>query len=220
MRTATWTVLSIAAFAASLPATLVLLGPIGFAVGAGGQLDTHLVEMALWPILWGGLSVAGSWVAARRFLPAPRPAGAGLALAIPGFVIAAASHVVLQQWETGRFGYPDPDLVGPMAGLFAVLVMIGVAAFGTFVAPANAGAVPAGIAIIGAGLVGLIAVSNAAGLDDGIAPDSVPLAAWTLASVAYAGVAAVLVIRRVSGWGAPDHSSRGCRASAGRAGTR
>lgn len=195
MREVAWIILSIVAFFAALLATLPTVSLIGSTLSPAG--DLHLLQMALWPIVWGTFALAAVWLLGRALLGFPRLHPTGLALAVTGVGLAAWHHVVLQLWGRAHLGYYDPDMIGPTAGLFAVLVGIGVAAFGSYVAPRGVLWVPGALVVLGTLGVLVIAAGNAiAGAPNGIAADSIPLAVSIGAAVAYAVAASVLVVVR------------------------
>jgi len=102
-----------------------------------------------------------------------------------GIGLSAVVHVVLQQWEIERFGYPDPEFVGWTAALFGVLIGQATAHFGSQIAPRKSRGWPTAATVVGAAIGSLIVVSNLPGLEDGIRPESVPLAIWIAASGVY-----------------------------------
>lgn len=64
----------------------------------------------------------GVLVAAQLALGAwlrPSPMAMGIAV---GIGLSSVVNVVLQRWEMTRFGITEPELVGPTAGLLAVLI--------------------------------------------------------------------------------------------------
>lgn len=188
MRGFGWAVASAACFVAALFASVAMLGTIESAF----ETD-HLVDMALWSVTWGGLSLGGLIVAGRLLLSEPMRIGPlTVAVAAVGIGLSAVVHVVLQQWEIARFGIVDPDLVGPTAGLFAVLVGVAVAGFGSLVAPPSARAWPLAATLTGSAMAAVILLGNLGGLMDGLAAESFALAAWLAASGVYVAV--------VSGW--------------------
>ena len=200
-----WVIGSIAAFGLALFATLPIITvsadlfapPLGF--------DRHLLSMALWPIVWALLAAGGIWLLRNVLLGPVRPQPMAVVLLLLGCVIAAWHHVALQRWLFHRFGYVDPDMVGWTVGLFAVLAMIGVAAFATLIAPARVAWVPAGVAVIGAAGTVLIGVDNAiSGVPNGIASDSVPLAVTLVVASLYAIGASVMVVRQLWRTSRPD----------------
>lgn len=189
----TWAALSFVFFVAALLAVLP------FTAAAKLVWDTpHLVEIAAWSPIWGVLSVLGVLVAARLALGARlRPSPVAIGVAAFGIGLSAVLNVVLLQWETTRFGYIEPELVGLTAGLFAVLIGLAVAAFGVLIAPRRLIGWPLAAFALGFVLVAIIVLSNIPGLDNGIGPESWPLAICVGLSGLYAVVTAGLVIRRV-----------------------
>jgi hypothetical protein len=188
----TWAALSFTGFVASLFAVL----PFIFAMKLIWDAP-HLAQRGAWSVIWGVLSLIGVLLAARLVFGAwlrPRP----LAVAVAGFGIglSAVLNIVLLQWETARFGYIEPELVGLTAGLFAVLIGLSVAAFGALLVPRRLIGWPLAMVTLGLAGVAIIVLSNAPGLGNGIGPDSWPLAICVGLSGLYALATAGLVLRR------------------------
>jgi hypothetical protein len=157
----------------------------------------HLVEMAEWSVVWGALSVVGVLMAGRLAFGRPlRLSIVGLALAGTGIVLSATVHVVLQQWAVIRVGHYDAEWFGWTAGMFAVLIGLATAAFGVFIAPRGTAGWPLAFVLLGGALTAWIVLSNVPGLEDGIAPDSWPLAIWLGISGLYAVVVTVTSVIR------------------------
>jgi hypothetical protein len=157
----------------------------------------HLAQMGAWSVIWGVLSLIGLLVAARLVFGAwLRPRPLAVAIAGVGIGLSAVLNVVLQRWETIRFGITEPELVGLTAGLFAVLIGLSVAAFGAFLVPRRLIGWPLAMVVLGFAGVAIIVLSNIPGLQDGIGADSWPLAICVGLSGAYAIVTAGLVLRR------------------------
>jgi len=194
LRGLAWATLSFGMFVAALYAVLPILAVVNWFADL-----PHLTEMAVWSVLWGGLSLLGVVVAARlafgAWLPLPPT---GIAIAVIGVVLSAIVHVVLQQWEIARFGVPEPEYVGWTAGMFAVLIGLATATFGVFLAPKQVVGWPLAAVLLGCAGVAFIVLSNVPGLRDGIADDSWPLAICIGLSAVYALGAAGLVVRRVA----------------------
>jgi hypothetical protein len=187
-----WASLSLVFFVAALLATLPLLGAVNLVWDA-----PHLAEMAIWSPVWGILSILGVLVAAQLALGAwLRPPAVAVAVGAAGISLSAVVNVVLQQWEMARFGITEPELVGPTAVLFAVLVGLAVAGFGALAAPRRLIGWPMAAVALGFLGVAVIVLSNLTGLRNGIAPESWPLAVWVGISGLYALVTTGLVIRR------------------------
>lgn len=189
----TWAALSFVFFVAALLAVLP------FTAAAKLVWDTpHLVEMAAWSPIWGVLSVLGVLLAAQLALGAwLRPPAVAIGVAAVGIGLSAVLNVVLQQWETTRFGITEPELVGPTAGLFAVLIGLAVAGFGALLAPRRLIGWPLAAVVLGFLGVAIIVASNVPGLGDGIGAESWPLAICVALSGLYALVVTGLVMRRV-----------------------
>lgn len=191
LRGLAWAAWSTAAFVVALVASVGSFSVIHWFVDV-----PHAVDMALWPPVWGGLSLIGVEAAGRiafgRWL---RPNLVASSFAIAGIVLSSIVLLAVQQWTIGRFGYPDPDFVGATAWLFAALVALAVATFAALVAPARAVLWPL-IACLWAAFVVLVMVaSNIPALADGIADDSWPLAASVALASLYALFCPALVLR-------------------------
>ena len=188
----TWAALSFIFFVAALLAVLPFTAAVRLV------WDTpHLVEMAAWSPIWGVLSVLGVLLAAQLALGAwLRPPLLAIGVAAVGIGLSAVLNVVLVQWQTTRFGYVDPELVGPTAGLFAVLMGLAVAGFGALIAPRRLIGWPLAAFGLGFVLVTIIVLSNLPGLDDGIGAESWPLAICVGLAGVYALATGGLVVRR------------------------
>jgi hypothetical protein len=188
----TWAALSFTGFVASFFAVLPFIVAMKLIWDA-----PHLAQMGAWSVIWGILSLLGVLVAARLVLGAwLRPRPLGVAVAGVGIGLSAVLNVVLLQWETTRFGYIEPEMVGLTAGLFAVLIGLSVAAFGAFLVPRRLIGWPLAMVALGFAGVAIIMLSNLTGLADGIGADSWPLAICVGLSGVYALVTAGLVVRR------------------------
>lgn len=188
----TWAALSFVFFVAALLAVLP------FTAAAKLVWDTpHLVEMAAWSPIWGVLSVLGVLVAAQLALGSwLRPSPVAIGVAAFGIGLSAVLNVVLTQWQTDRFGYVEPELVGLTAGLFAVLIGLAVAGFAALIAPRRLIGWPLAAFALGFVGVAIIVLSNVSGLGNGIGAKSWPLAICVGLSGLYAVVTGGLVVRR------------------------
>jgi hypothetical protein len=188
----TWAALSFTGFVASLFAVL----PFIFAMKLVWDAP-HLAQMGAWSVIWGVLSLLGVLAAARLVFGAwLRPRPLAIAVAGVGIGLSAVLNVVLLQWETTRFGYIEPEMVGLTAGLFAVLIGLSVAAFGAFLVPRRLIGWPLAMVALGFAGVAIIVLSNLPGLADGIGADSWPLAICVGLSGVYALIAGGMVVRR------------------------
>jgi hypothetical protein len=141
--------------------------------------------------------VLGVLVAARLVLGTwLQPPRVAVGIAVVGIALSAVVNVVLQQWEMTRFGITEPELVGPTAGLFAVLIGLAVAGFSAFVAPRRLIGWPLGAVVLAFAGVAIVVLSNLPGLANGIPAESWPLAIWVGLSGVYAVVVTALVVRR------------------------
>jgi hypothetical protein len=193
-----WTAVSLGFFVASAFAIFVVNMLVRLFINV-----PHLVAMAEWSLVWGGLSTLGVVVAGRlAFGRVPRVSATAIILASIGIVLSAIVHVVLQQWAVARFGFYDPEFVWWTAGLFAVLIGLATSAFGVFVAPPGAANWPLAFALAGAAAVAFIVLGNLPGLRDGIESGSWPLAIWLGISGLYAAVIALASVVRARHLGA------------------
>jgi hypothetical protein len=158
-------------------------------------------QFLLQPLIWGGAVLGGVLVLARfvfrRSLPMTWPS---LALAIAGLVLAGLLEASLHDWALTRLGVFEWRLIGPTAGLFAVIVGSAVAGFGVLVAPRGGTLAPLVMAVGGALVSGLVVAMNMPGLGDGMEPGSVVPALLIAAGGAYALIVAfisvVMAVRR------------------------
>ena len=191
----TWAALSFTGFVASLFAAL----PFIFAMKLIWDAP-HLAQMGAWSVSWGVLALIGVLVAARLVFGAwLRPPPIAVAVAGVGIGLSAVLNVVLLQWETARFGYIEPELVGLTAGLFAVLIGLSVAAFGALLVPRRLIGWPLAMVALGFAGVAIIVLGNVPGLANGIGADSWPLAICVGLSGLYALATGGLVLRRALG---------------------
>lgn len=188
-----WAGLCFVAWFASLFVALPLAGPIGSIVNVAGPGEPLRWELAVFLAIDGLLSMAAALVIGRRIFGrglVARPVD--LVMPLIGVALAIAVELALHAWAEARFGYYDNELVWWTAGLAAMLVITAIATFGVQIAPAGAAIAPRTCTVIAALLVWLIVVSNAAGLRDGVDPESWPLAILVGLSAAYAAVAVAL----------------------------
>jgi hypothetical protein len=152
-------------------------------------------QFLLQPLIWGAAVLAGTLVLARgafgRWLPV---AWSALALALVGLTLAGALDESLHGWALGRLGVFDWALLGPSAGLFALLVGSSVAGFGVLIAPRRASLPPLVFAVGGALLSGLVVAMNMPGLGDGLGAASVLPALLVAAAGAYALLTAFIAV--------------------------
>jgi hypothetical protein len=111
-----------------------------------------------------------------------------------GLVLAGSLEASLHAWALDRFATFNWRLIGPTAGLFAVIVGSAVAGFAVLLAPRGASLPPLMFAVGGALLSGLVVAVNMPGLGDGIEPESVAPALLVAAGGAYALVVAFIAV--------------------------
>lgn len=177
-----WTIGSLGWFAASAYLTLPLVTALP-------------AQFLLQPLVWGAAVLLGSLVLARgafgRWLPVSK---SGLAVALVGLPLAGLLEASLHGWALGRLGVFSWQLLGPTAGLFALIVGSAAAGFGVLIAPRRASLPPLVFAVGGALLSGLVVAMNMPGLGDGLGAGSVLPALLVGAAGAYALVVAFIAV--------------------------
>jgi hypothetical protein len=187
-----WASLSLVFFVAALLAVLPVIAAMKLVWDA-----PHLAQMAAWSPIWGILAALGVLLAAQLALGTwLRPPPLAIGVAAIGITLSAVLNVVLTEWQTARFGYVEPEMVGPTAGLFAVLIGLAVAGFGALLAPRQLIGWPLAAVALGFIGVAVIVVGNLPGLANGIPAESWPLAICVGLSGVYALVTGGLVLRR------------------------
>jgi hypothetical protein len=152
-------------------------------------------QFALQPLIWGGVVLAGVLLLARvlfnRWLRVPLPA---LILALVGLGLAGLLEASLHAWALERFATFSWQLIGPTAGLFAIIVGCATASFGVLVAPRGASLPPLILAVGGTLVSGLVVAVNIPGLRDGLDAASLLPASLVAAGGAYALVATFVAV--------------------------
>lgn len=181
-----------------VPAALLAFGGLAMVRLAwpGFVLD-HGMELAAFIVTWGVLGMAGTGVLARLVLGQVAILHqAALVAAGVGLAIAAALEVALHDWAVDKFGYFEPDLMGPTVMLPLGLAPLAVAMFGVAVAPPAFDLAPR-IAVIAGGLTAMAVVAlNLPGTLDGIAPRAIALAVVLASVPAYVLVSWAIALRR------------------------
>jgi len=191
LRALAWGLLSFVGFIATVSA---LVWPIGRLQEAGLP---HAFTLGLWALAWvlasgvlaflAGRVALGTWLDVR--------ASAWLVLLV-GALLSGAHLWVLADWAIARYGASDPDYIGSTILLFAVVAGVAVAGFGVQVSPRWAAWSPLA-AVVGGAVMGIaILLTNVPGLADGLAADSGPLAAATVAAGLYIGAVGILSFAR------------------------
>lgn len=152
-------------------------------------------QFMLQPLIWGAAVLGGAIILGRgafgRWL---HVSWAALAVALAGLVLAGLLEASLHGWSIERFGVFAWDLVGPTAGLFAVIVGSSAAGFGVLLAPRGASLPPLIFAVGAALFSGLVVALNMPGLGNGVGPGSVASALLVAAGGAYALVVAFISV--------------------------
>ena len=187
-----WGLLSFLGFGFSLSVLGWLFGSLESTLGL-----PHSLMLGLWAVSWvlasGGLALLiGRRVLGTRLLI---PLVGWVILAV-GAVVSGAQSVVLAEWAAGRFGYYDPEYVGPTVLLFGIVAGVAVGGFGVQVGPRWALAAPLSATFGGVALAALITILNLPGLANGLAPDSWALAVTIVASAVYIGAVGIVSVPR------------------------
>jgi hypothetical protein len=183
-----WAVASLVMYLIAPFVALVVLAPQGQQLPPSG--------LAILPVAWTWFAAFGAVVAARLCLGAwPRVGFAAVAVLVVGGALAGWVDASLHAWSGQRFGYFEPDLIGPSSVFFAVVVGTAVGAFGVLIAPKRAALPPTLAVLAGVVLTVIILVGNVPGLADGLDPESVPLAAAIALASLYVIAIGVLVLQ-------------------------
>jgi hypothetical protein len=183
-----WAASSLVVYLIAPFVALVVLAPQGQHLPSTG--------LAILPVAWTWLAAFGAVVAARLCFGAwPRVGFAAVAVLVIGGALAGWVDASLHAWAGQRFGYFEPDLIGPSSFFFAVVVGTAVGAFGVLIAPMRAVVPPALAVLAGVALTVMILVGNVPGLADGLDPESVPLAAAIALASLYVIAVGVLVLQ-------------------------
>jgi hypothetical protein len=147
------------------------------------------------PLIWGGVVLGGVVLLARLFFGRwLRISWTALALAIAGLVLAGLLEASLHAWAVERFATFSWQLIGPTAGLFAIVVGCAAASFGVLIAPRYASLPPLLFAVAGALVSGLVVAVNLPGTQGGLDTGSLLPASLVAAGGAYALVATFVAV--------------------------
>lgn len=193
LRALAWGILSLVGFIAAFVATLMLGVQTEYAFGL-----PHSVGLGIGALGWVSAGGLLTIPAARLAFGAwPQVRTVAWLLLLLGALVSAAHIGVLADWAIGRYGYSDPDYIGPTFSLFGVVAAAAVAGFGIQIAPRWAAWLPF-LAMVGGVALAIAIISwNIPGLADGLGRDSGPLAAVTVAAALYIGAVGVLSIARL-----------------------
>jgi hypothetical protein len=148
------------------------------------------------PLVWGGVALGGVVVLARLFFGRwLRVSSMAFGLALVGLVLAGLLETSLHAWALERFATFSWRLIGPTAGLFAIIVGCATAGFGVLIAPRGASLPPLLFAVGGALVSGLVVAVNLPGAQGGLDAGSLLPSSLVAAGGAYAlGAAFVTVL--------------------------
>lgn len=170
-----------------------VLEPLALSGGAGSL--GHGLVLAGFVAVWGAASAVSVPLLVSRVCGGPRrPIKPGLVAGV-GLLLAVALTLVLHEWARGRYGYFDPDTVGPTWLLPGLLVALSVAVEVLRFATDRLLQLTAGIVGMSGLAAAAIVALNLPGALDGIRPESVPLAALVGALALYLGLVGLIVAR-------------------------
>jgi hypothetical protein len=151
----------------------------------------HPLGLALWAGSRTLLAGIAAFVVGRILLGrAVRSVPTAWIVLVVGAAVAGALQAALAGWAIERFGYSDPDFLGPSAQLYQAVGGVAVASFAALVAPPNVTR-PAQLSLVLATTLTIaIIAANLSGAADGIGPESIPLAATMGLVLVYSLVAA------------------------------
>jgi hypothetical protein len=195
--TLAWSGLSVAGGVVAFPVAFVIATlPGRFGSGTDSGVTLLRLDLAIWLGLFGVIAMALAWASARAvFGDIVRFRARDLVLPTAGLIIAMVEELMLHEWAETSIGYYDWQAVGPTAALSFLVVLVAVGSFAARIAPAQAASVPAGAVVVAAAGALLILAGNLPGLDGGIGPNAVPLAAAVAVAGAYAVIALVTAWR-------------------------
>jgi len=193
MRALAWGILSLVGFIASWIAVGWLMVQLEQAFGL-----PHAIHLGLGALAWvpasGLLALAAARVGLGTWPAVPTVAWL---LLLAGALVSAAHLWVLADWAIGRYGYTDPDYIGPTFALHGVVAAAALAGFEVQIAPRWAAWLPF-LAMVGGVALAIAIISwNIPGLANGLGRDSEPLAAVTVAAALYIGAVGIVSLARL-----------------------
>jgi hypothetical protein len=160
-----------------------------------GELSLSL-RNGMHALAWGLVAAAAAAPLGRRLIPDIRFHRQSTAMLALGLSLAAVITLLVNEYGRSRYGYFDPDAVG--IAFFAGPALIAVA-LGTWAALAvgrDGVLMPGAAALTAVCGLALAMLPSVPGATDGIASESVPLAAGFVAAAAYGGLATAMIVRR------------------------
>jgi hypothetical protein len=182
-----WVLGGVAAFCGSAYLSLAMIGTpqVLLEIRSEPRSLAHGLELAAWLILWAVLAGIGIALVTAVLFPPVHFSMLGLASALSGVVVAAGLDLSLQQRAAGRGLDYSYDLVGPSIVLPAIVIAIAVSIFALAQAPlVIRPLVRVTVGMLAAAALA-VAATNLWGVRDGIAQDSLLLAALLFLTSAY-----------------------------------
>lgn len=186
--------------AGSLFLTALLVDPVLAAIGLPAEAGAVglSVRNALHPVVWGVLVALAAMPIGRGLEPGLRFRRPGWLVLATGLALASVTWFLIEEFVRDRFSYVDVQYTGFSLLTWPALVGIAVSGWAALAVPVPQRTLPAALVILGS--IGLAAalLPSLAGVADGIAPESIPLAAVFAMDVAYGigVIVAVLAPRR------------------------
>jgi len=209
-RVAAWAAVGLVVYVVAAYGSVLLVAAAEQAVldplGLGGEPGTSSwgVILAVHPIAWGVVTaLAAGWIGGRLLPGAVHPGLGSAAHLGAGLAPAAVTVYLLHEFVRARYGWFDPEYTG--FAIFAAPALVAIGLAGWAAAAIDREHRGALVALQVAALIGLAIalLPSLPGVQDGISPSSVPLAAVVVIDVAFAvgSTSAVLVswLRRSAG---------------------
>jgi hypothetical protein len=166
------------------------------------------IQNGLHPLVWGALVAAASIPIGRRLVDNLRFGAVGWFLLLIGLAFAAVTTFLVDEFVRARFGYFSPRMTGLTVFAGPALVAIALAAWAALAVPSGMGLPLVAATVAAVASLALALAPSIGGLDDGIDPESLPLAVVFLLDVLFAAAAALLVLRTALASGADSGQPR------------
>jgi hypothetical protein len=171
------------------------LEPLGIRPEAG--MLSLSVRNGVHALAWGVLVAAVAAPLGRRLVEGIRFSATGWAMLAAGLVVAGVITMLGNEFVRERIGYYDPDAQGLSFFAGPAVVAVALATWAALAMPRSGVVVPGAAMLTAAAGLAMSLLPSLSGVTDGIDATSLPLAVSFLVAVAYAGVAAVLVLLRL-----------------------
>lgn len=171
----------------------LVLEPFGIRAEAG---EVSLsVRNGLHQIVWGATVAAAAVPFGRGLVPGIRFRRSAAVLLAVGLVIAAATELLVIEFDRIRRGYFDPEHVGMITFAPPAIVGVALATWAAMAIPSPDRAPLVALAAIATTGFALATIPSLSGLSDGIDPESVPLAITLVVAAAFVVIAPIVARR-------------------------